>query len=141
MHKINLTAAQNKILEKAKITCAEQLIRQMPNRYDDCRQVFVIESSIIDQTVSIIGILSSVSSKSTTRIPMCIMKMTDKSNGCPFSVIFFNQPYLQKKYQSCVGQMFFIYGKVQHDSTFGYQIVNPTYFTTDLQKCMGMNPV
>ena len=75
MHEINLTAAQNKILEKAKITCAEQLIRQMPNRYDDCRQVFAIGPSIIDQTVSIIGILSSVSSKSTTRIPMCIMKI------------------------------------------------------------------
>lgn len=141
MHEINLTAAQNKILEKAKITCAEQLIRQMPNRYDDCRQVFAIGPSIIDQTVSIIGILSSVSSKSTTRIPMCIMKMTDNSNGFPFSVIFFNQPYLQKKYHNCEGQMFFIYGKVQHDPTFGYQIVNPTYFTTDLQKYMGMNPV
>lgn len=79
MHKINLTAAQNKILEKAKITCAEQLIRQMPNRYDDCRQVFVIESSIIDQTVSIIGILSSVSSKSTTRIPKNRRYVPDES--------------------------------------------------------------
>lgn len=61
MHKINLTAAQNKILEKAKITCAEQLIRQMPNRYDDCRQNYSINASIIDQSVSVVGTLLNIS--------------------------------------------------------------------------------
>lgn len=141
MHKINLTAAQNKILEKAKITCAEQLIRQMPNRYDDCRQNYSINASIIDQSVSVVGTLLNISSKTTTRIPMCVMKMVDGSSGQLFSVIFFNQPYLQKKYQSCVGQQFFVYGKIQNDPAYGYQIVNPIYFTTNLQKYKGMNPV
>ena len=65
MHKINLTAAQNKILEKAKITCAEQLIRQMPNRYDDCRQVCSVDFHNADKDIPVIGVLTSISSKTS----------------------------------------------------------------------------
>ena len=50
MHKINLTVAQNKILSKAGITCAEQLIRQIPNRYNDCRNIYSIGPNVINQT-------------------------------------------------------------------------------------------
>ena len=99
MHKINLTAAQNKILEKAKITCAEQLIRQMPNRYDDCRQVCSVDFHNADKDIPVIGVLTSISSKTSTKKPMCVMKMVDYNSKWSFSVIFFNQPYLQKKYQ------------------------------------------
>ena len=141
MHKINLTTAQNKILEKAKITCAEYLIRQMPNRYDDCRQVCSVDFPNADKDIPVIGVLTSISSKTSTKKPMCVMKMVDYNSTWSFSVIFFNQPYLQKKYQGCIGQNFFIYGLLQKDAQYGFQFTNPTYFTTDLQKYMGMNPV
>lgn len=72
MHKINLTVAQNKILSKAGITCAEQLIRQIPNRYNDCRNIYSIGPNVINQTISVIGIMTKITSKTTTKLPMCI---------------------------------------------------------------------
>lgn len=141
MHKINLTVAQNKILSKAGITCAEQLIRQIPNRYNDCRNIYSIGPNVINQTISVIGIMTKITSKTTTKLPMCIMDMIDGFTNVPFSVVWFNQPFMQKKYKFCVGQSFFIYGKLQYDPTFGYQIMNPQYFDTDLQKYRRLIPI
>ena len=96
---------------------------------------------IENQYVSVIGIMTKITSKTTTKLPMCIMDMIDGFTNVPFSVVWFNQPFMQKKYKFCVGQSFFIYGKLQYDPTFGYQIMNPQYFDTDLQKYRRLIPI
>ena len=85
--------------------------------------------------------MTKIASKTTTKLPMCIMDMIDGFTNVPFSVVWFNQPFMQKKYKFCVGQSFFIYGKLQYDPTFGYRIMNPQYFDTDLQKYRRLIPI
>lgn len=113
----------------------EDLINFLPRKYYDFRKTTKIRDLEDGQIASVIGkILEIKTGKNYIRI-----KIVDNSNWYMY-ITWFHQKYLLKKLK--VGEVYNFCGKINIDEVYNSrQMVNPMYFSKDLNKYKKIIPV
>ena len=120
-------SAISKKLSKINLLTIDDLIFHYPFRYDDYSEVLTIDKIKAKKTGTIKAIIKSISTHSSFNRKMSITEalVSDKTDS--LKIIWFNQPYLTKKFTK--GQTVYFAGKIIKNKTHGFQLINPSYET------------
>lgn len=113
----------------------EDLINFLPRRYYDFKKTTEIRNAVHGEFVSIVGKIEDIKTgPSHIRV-----KVVDKDNNYMF-ITWFNQTYILKILR--VGEVYNFCGKFEIDEKYNSkQMLNPMYFSDDLDKYRKIIPV
>lgn len=128
---------REKEFAKLNIYSCEDLVRHYPRDYLDLTKAESITSLYHNQIALVHCEVLNVEFNRYSRRPH--VKAMCQQNGCIFTAIWFNQPYVAQKLDR--GEFLF-YGRVQNKYGMGITMVNPTFEPADKNKNLkGIIPV
>lgn len=137
MNLFELGVAKNKIgqFEKKGILDVESLLRFIPKKYYDFRQITPIAQTKQDQIVSIVGVVESIAESNQ----LVRAKVKDQS-GKILHVIWFHGKHIL--FQLKIKQTYIFCGKIRIDETYHQtQMVQPILFSENIKEGQRIHPV
>ena len=114
-------------LNKMNITTAEELVRLFPRAYLDMRnQVSLIDVQHNDFALTKATVVA-IPEYVPQRAGRSVFKIMCVQDGEPFTVYWFNQPYVRAKLKE--GETYLFYGRVRN--RYGLSMANPTFELCD----------
>lgn len=125
-------------LNKMGVYTAEDLVRVFPRGYLDMRKAVSLSAAQNNQYVLTKGTVVSVPDYVARKSRFTYFKVYCEQDGEPFTVIWFNQPYVKDKIK--VGETYLFYGRIRN--RYAYSISNPSFEVLDgATKLKGIVPV
>ena len=125
-------------LNKMGVTTAEELVRIFPRAYLDMRKAVSLTEAQNNQYVLTKGTVVTVPSYVPRKGRFTYFKIFCEQDGEPFTVIWFNQPYVKDKIK--VGETYLFYGRVRN--RYAISITNPSFEVLDnATRLQGIVPV
>ena len=125
-------------LNKMGVYTAEDLVRVFPRGYLDMRKAVSLSAAQNNQYVLTKGTVVSVPDYVARKSRFNYFKIYCEQDGEPFTVIWFNQPYVKDKIK--VGETYLFYGRIRN--RYAYSISNPSFEVLDgATKLKGIVPV
>ena len=125
-------------LNKMGVYTAEDLVRVFPRGYLDMRKAVSLSAAQNNQYVLTKGTVVSVPDYVARKSRFTYFKIYCEQDGEPFTVIWFNQPYVKDKIK--VGETYLFYGRIRN--RYAYSISNPSFEVLDgATKLKGIVPV
>ena len=125
-------------LNKIGVYTAEDLLRVFPRGYLDMRKAVSLSEAQNNQFVLTKGTVVSVPDYMPRKAKFTYFKIFCEQDGEPFTVIWFNQPYVKEKIK--VGETYLFYGRLRN--RYAYSITNPSFEVLDgATKLKGIVPV
>ena len=132
-----ISEKREKQFNKLNIFTAEQLCRHFPRDYLDVTHVTPVTAAYHNDVILTLCEVLNVEVNRYARRPF--VKALCSQNGCLFTAIWFNQPYVAQKLGA--GEYLF-YGRVQNKYGLGCSMVNPTFEPADkVRNLQGLIPV
>lgn len=125
-----LDLMQQKALEKLGIVTIRDLLYHFPARYTDLSIVRHINTLEDDETVTILGTISKLSTQKSfkSKIPMGKATLSDLTGT--IHIVWFHQPYLARMLKE--GATVRVTGKVTINPTYGLTLTNPEINPEDI---------
>ena len=125
-------------LNKMNVFTAEDLIRVFPRGYLDMRKAVSLSVAQNNQFVLTKGTVVSAPDTIPRKGRFTYYKIFCEQDGEPFTVIWFNQPYVKDKIK--VGETYLFYGRVRN--RYSFSVTNPSFEVLDgATKLKGIVPV
>ncbi len=114
-------------LKKLGILSAEDLLRLFPRDYLDMRNSINLKYVQNNDFALTRGRIVSIPEYAPTRSKYSYFKVLCEQDGEPFTIIWFNQPYVKAKLKE--GEEYLFYGRVRNK--FGITMTNPSFEIVD----------
>ena len=138
----NIGAKRAELFRKLGVSTAGELLTMYPRDYQDRRTITPIGDLRIGETANIKGRIINTEVQNTSNRKITILRCYLKDDTGIIPAIWFNQPFLQKKFYE--GRELIVYGTVDFRGRgMGPQIVVQDYLTADQTdgESMGILPV
>ncbi len=117
------------VLEKKKIYTDDDLVRCLPRRFHDYREVREISECPLDTCCAIKGIIRSVEAKKGAKKYLLIkvepVNVNIPGGWCFFSILLFTRVFMFQRFEKMIGKEVVILGKPSLDLKYGYSITEP----------------
>ncbi|MBO7369180.1 MAG: hypothetical protein J6U25_02720, partial [Clostridia bacterium] len=125
-------------LNKSGVFSAEDLVRVFPRAYLDMRKAVSLTQAQNNEFVLTKGTVLSVPDFVPRKGRFTYLKVFCEQDGEPFTVVWFNQPYVREKIK--VGETYLFYGRVRN--RFAISLTNPSFEVLDgATRLKGIVPV
>ena len=114
-------------LNKMGVFSAEDLLRVFPRSYLDMRKQVSLFDAQNNDFVLTKGTVVAIPQYVPTRGRLSFFKVVCEQDGEPFTIIWFNQPYIRSKLKE--GETYLFYGRVRN--RYGLSLTNPTFELLD----------
>lgn len=117
---------------------AEDLLRVFPRGYLDMRKAVSLSEAQNNEYVLTKGTVVSIPEYMPRKGKFTYFKVFCEQDGEPFTVIWFNQPYIKEKIKE--GETYLFYGRVRN--RYAYSLTNPSFEVLDsATRLQGIVPV
>ncbi len=125
-------------LNSAGVYSVEDLVKHFPRSYLDMRKVVSLSDAVNNDFVLTKGTVVGISPYMPRRGKFSVFKVFCEQNGEPFTVVWFNQPYVRGKIKE--GETYLFYGRLKN--RYALSVVNPSFEPLDENtKLKGIVPV
>ncbi len=113
-------------LAKKKIYTVDDLLRFIPRRYLDYRNVIPLMEAV-GKDCPLEGYAQAIGKKQNNGRTMITIDLIENTTGELVHIHFFGQSFIWKRIESLKQQEIVVCGKVTKDTRFGYGVTNPNY--------------
>lgn len=129
-------------LEKKKITKVNDLVRFLPRKYIDYRNISSLGEAVNSGKNCVIkGYMQSIGEKKTGYRTMLTAEIIEESSGQTVHIRWFGKARMLKYYNTFVFHDVVVGGKAEYKKPYGYSVTNPDLFTSAEQFTPKIIPV